>query len=73
MVSPKILLLKYLVFFGENITQTHPEKVPKRCGINTLWLDLCVYAVLDPQQSIIKKKDALTIAVSVRLVYATAA
>ena len=72
MVSPKILLLKYLVFFGENITQTRPEKGPKRCGINTLWPDQCVYAVLDPLQSIIKKMDALTTVASVRLVYVMA-
>jgi len=72
MVSPKILLLKYLVFVGENITQTSPEKGPKRCGINTLWQDQCVYAVLDPQQSIIKKMAALIIEVSVRHAYDTA-
>jgi hypothetical protein len=72
MVSPKILLLKYLVFVGENITQTSPEKGPKRCGINTLWQDQCVYAVLDPQQSIIKKMAALIIEVSVRHAYVTA-
>jgi len=72
MVSPKILLLKYLVLIGENITQTSPEKVPKRCGINTLWQDQCVYAVLDPQQSIIKKMVALIIEVSVKHAYAMA-
>jgi hypothetical protein len=72
MVSPKILLLKYLVLIGENITQTSPEKGPKRCGINTLWQDQCVYAVLDPQQSIIKKMVALIIEASVRHAYAMA-
>jgi hypothetical protein len=72
MVSPKILLLKYLVLIGENITQTSPEKGPKRCGINTLWQDQCVYAVLDPQQSIIKKMVALIIEASVRHAYVMA-
>jgi hypothetical protein len=71
MVSPKILLLKYLVFVGENITQTSPEKGPKRCGINTLWRDQCVYAGLDQQQSTIKRMAVLTIEVSARHVYVT--
>jgi hypothetical protein len=72
MVSPKILLLKYLVFVGENTTQTSPEKGPKRCGINTLWQDQCVYAVLDPQQSTTKKMVVLITEVSVRHAYDTA-